>query len=539
MTSLRFLSLLSPLFVFSYHSITLAEPPPEVNVTIRTKAAQMRYDTEVIQAAPGAKVNITLKNEDDLPHNLVVCKPAEKGNDKGMDVAQAAWAMGESGMVKQWIPDHPRVLAHTAMVDPHKEGTLSFNAPETTGEYPFVCTFPGHALVMNGVMKVNVPVPPIKNLHFRYYEGEFKEMPDFAKLNPIQGGPLPSGKCDIELNKPKDKFAYEFEGFLECPKDAEYKFFMGSDDGSRLIIDGNVMLDLNGIHPFGIKEKGKVKLTKGEHKILVQYFEFNGEQQFYLGWSGPGFSETALSTWSPDLSDRKSEKDNFYGMPLIVEKEALIYRNFIAGSSPRGIAVGYPGGINLCWDADQMSVALVWQGAFMDAKGHWSGRGNGDQPPLGYDIAKLGQNRALGILESQTSPWASSYQKEALRNPAYRFHGYELDEKRQPTFKWEFNGVQVVESFAPSGDAKEGNAKLKRTLRLSAEEAPKNLYLLALSGAIEQKESLFVIDKAVKATVAGAEPLVRQEGGKTEVLLPVTFKDGKAELTVTYAWSAK
>ncbi|MEY4484905.1 MAG: hypothetical protein RL693_2357, partial [Verrucomicrobiota bacterium] len=133
MTSTRLLSLLTPLLLFSHHSSTLAEPPPEVNVTIRTKAAQMRYDTEVIQAAPGAKVNITLKNEDDLPHNLVVCKPAEKGNDKGMDVAQAAWAMGESGMAKEWIPDHPRILAHTAMVDPHKEGTLSFTAPETTG----------------------------------------------------------------------------------------------------------------------------------------------------------------------------------------------------------------------------------------------------------------------------------------------------------------------------------------------------------------------------------------------------------------------
>lgn len=539
MTSTRLWSLLSPLLVFSSLPITFAEPPPEVNVTIRTKAAQMRYDTEVIKAAPGAKVNITLKNEDDLPHNLVICKPAEKGNDKGMDVAQAAWAMGESGMVKQWIPDHPRVLAHTDMVDPHKEGTLSFTAPEATGEYPFVCTFPGHALVMNGLLKVNVPVPPIKNLHFRYYEGEFKTLPDFAKLSPIQGGPLPSGKCDIELNKPKDKFAYEFEGFLDCPKDGDYKFFMGSDDGSRLIVDGNVVLELDGIHPFGIKDKPKVKLTKGEHKILVQYFEATGGEQFYLGWSGPGFSETALSAWEPEASDRKNEKDNFYGMPLVVEKEALIYRNFIAGSSPRGIAVGYPGGINLCWDADQMSVALVWQGAFMDAKRHWTGRGSGDQPPLGYDIAKLGQNRALGILESQSAPWAPAYAKEALRDPAYRFHGYELDEKRQPTFKWEFNGVQVLESFEPSGNAKDGNAKLKRTLKLSTKEAPKNLYLLALSGAIEQKESLFVIDKAVKATVTGAEPLVRQEGGKTEVLLPVTFKDGQAELTVTYAWSAK
>lgn len=516
-----------------------AEPPPEVNVTIRTKAAQMRYDTEVIHAAPGAKVNITLKNEDDLPHNLVVCKPAAKGNDKGMDVALAAWALGEAGMIKQWIPDNPRIIAHTDMVDPHKETKFSFTAPETTGDYPFVCTFPGHALVMNGLLKVAVPVPPIKNLHFRYYEGEFKQMPNFQKLSPLAGGPLPSGKCDITLNKPRDRFAYEFEGFLDCPKNGDYKFFMGSDDGSRLIIDDNVVLDMDGIHPFNLKDKSKVKLTSGEHKILIQYFELNGEEQFYLGWSGPGFSETALSEWEPDPADHKTEQDKFYGMPLIVDREARIYRNFITGSSPRGIAVGYPGGVNLCWDADQMNVALVWQGAFMDAKRHWTDRGNGDQPPLGYDVAMLGQNRALGVLESQTSPWVTAYAKDQLRNPEYRFHGYELDDKRQPTFKWEFNGVQVVESFEPSGDAKEGTAKLKRTLKLTVSEAPKNLYLLALSGSIEQKETAFIIDKVVKATVAGAEPLVRKQGDKTEVLLPVTFKDGHAELTVTYAWSAK
>lgn len=539
MTSPRLRYLLTPLLAFSYHGITLAEPPPEVNITIRTKAAQMRYDIQTIKAAPGAKVNITLKNEDDLPHNLVVCKPAEKGNDKGMDVALAAWAMGETGMAKQWIPDSPRILAHTEMIDPHKEGKVSFTVPEASGEYPYVCTFPGHALVMNGLLKVDVPVPPINNLHFRYYEGEFKEMPDFAKLNPIQGGPLPSGKCDIKLNKPKDRFAYEFEGTLICPKDGDYKFSMGSDDGSRLTIDGNVVLDLNGIHPFSIKDKSKIKLTKGEHKILVQYFEFNGGEDFYLGWSGPGFADIALSAWEPAPEDQESEQDKYYGMPLVVENEPLIYRNFIAGSSPRGIAVGYPGGINLCWDADQMSVALVWQGAFMDAKRHWTGRGNGDQPPLGYDIAKLGQNRALGILESQTSPWVPAYAKDQLRNPAYRFHGYELNEKRQPAFKWEFNGVQVLENFEPIGDTKSGNAKLKRVLKLTTRNAPENLYFLALSGSIEQKDSLFIVDKVVNSAVTGAEPLVRKQGDKTEVLLPVIFKDGKAELTVTYAWSAQ
>ncbi len=122
------------------------------------------------------------------------------------------------------------------------------------------------------------------------------------------------------------------------------------------------MIEADGIHPFGIKEK-KIKLTKGEHKILAHYFQGGGEAEFYLGWSGPGFKETALSEWVPNTDRRETDEQKYQGLPLVVKDEALIYRNFIKGSGPRGIAVGYPGGVNLCWDADQMNLALVWQGA--------------------------------------------------------------------------------------------------------------------------------------------------------------------------------
>ncbi|WP_256199432.1 hypothetical protein [Verrucomicrobium spinosum] len=127
-------------------------------------------------------------------------------------------------------------------------------------------------------------------------------------------------------------------------------------------MDNKEVIEADGIHPFGIKEK-KIKLTKGEHKILAHYFQGGGEAEFYLGWSGPGFKETALSEWVPNTDRRETDEQKYQGLPLVVKDEALIYRNFIKGSGPRGIAVGYPGGVNLCWDADQMNLALVWQGA--------------------------------------------------------------------------------------------------------------------------------------------------------------------------------
>ena len=68
-------------------------------------------------------------------------------------------------------------------------------------------------------------------------------------------------------------------------------------------------------------------------------------------------------------------------MPLVPGTEAIIYRNFIKGAGPRAIGVGYPEHVNLAFDANDLRLALIWQGAFIDASRHWSGRGGGFQSP--------------------------------------------------------------------------------------------------------------------------------------------------------------
>ena len=518
-----------------------AEPPPSVNVTIKTLAAQMKYDLETIKAQPGAKVTLTLVNDDDLPHNLVFCKPKGVENDKGMEVAMQAWNMGEAGMKADWIPQNPRVIAHTKMVNPHQKETITFTAPEETGDYPFVCTFPGHAMIMNGTFRVAITTTPIRNLHYRYYLGEnLTKLQEVANLQAVEEGQLPSGKLDPKLHwkQRKNDFVYEFEGSIDCPKDGEYKFVLGSDDGSRLWIDGKDAIYNDGIHPLTLKDK-KIKLTKGEHKIKVLYFQATGGGDLYLSWSGPGFVDEPLSEFEPTSDKKKIDKDKFYGIPLVVEKEPRIYRNFIQGSGPRGIAVGYPGGINLCWDADQMNLAIVWQGAFMDAKRHWTDRGVGEQPPLGYGVAKIPLQRAITELNNPASPWIEPYVSKELRNMDYTFQGYELDELRRPTFKYQYRGVTVTEKFETSGDTKTDNAVLKRVIKFHAKTAPVNLYFLALSGTFETKDKAYILDKAVTVTLQGIEPIVRTEGAKTELILPVTFKNESAEIVMNYSWNVK
>lgn len=532
-------------YAFLLTPLLLADPPPApVTVTIKTKPAQMKYDLEKINAAPGAQITLTLQNEDDLPHNLVVCKAKDDGaNDKGLEVATAAWNLGEAGMKQEWIPENPRILAHTKMVNPHQSETITFNAPAAPGDYPYVCTFPGHAMVMNGTLHIGPTLPLVKNLHYRYYIGDdILKLPDFSKLTAVEEGPLPSGKMDISLHqKERDyDYAYEFEGALDCPRDDEYTFEMGSDDGSQLWIDGKNIIKIDGIHPTKFNTK-KLKLTKGEHNIKVQYFQGSEGARFFLSWKSPNYTEQSLGLYEAPPETRLTENEKFAGLPLVVNQEARIYRNFIEGSSPRGIAVGYPGNVNICWDADQMNLALVWQGVFMDAKRHWTGRGTGNQPPLGYGVAKLGMEHSLAILDSNKAPWTSAQKSDQPHDPAYTFHGYELDAQRQPTFRYDFKGVAVMESFVPEGDQKSGTARIKRVVKLISNKPVDNLYFLALSGSIETKNNAYIFDKTVCVSIKGGTPLPRKSAGRDEVLLPVVFTNEKAgvsaEFTIDYSWN--
>ena len=54
----------------------------------------------------------------------------------------------------QYVPKSTKVLFHTGMVPPDSTEALRFTAPKKTGEYPYICTFPGHWVIMRGVMVV-------------------------------------------------------------------------------------------------------------------------------------------------------------------------------------------------------------------------------------------------------------------------------------------------------------------------------------------------------------------------------------------------
>ena len=106
----------------------------EQEIKIGTLHGKMRYDVESFQVKPGTKVRLTLKNTDEMQHNLLILTP---GENKAMEVAQKAWALGEEAVKKAFVPDVPDVLFHTKVVDPQQSDTITFVAPDKEADYPY------------------------------------------------------------------------------------------------------------------------------------------------------------------------------------------------------------------------------------------------------------------------------------------------------------------------------------------------------------------------------------------------------------------
>lgn len=112
---------------------------------------EMKYDRTTLEVKAGQAIELHFINNDFMQHNVLILAP---GSLEKVGEAADRLAMDPAGTEKEYVPDLPEVLFFTKMVDPEETTVLRFIAPEAPGDYPFVCTFPGHWRLMNGVMKV-------------------------------------------------------------------------------------------------------------------------------------------------------------------------------------------------------------------------------------------------------------------------------------------------------------------------------------------------------------------------------------------------
>ncbi len=148
---IKFIRLFAPLLLLGTLSVH-AQDAVEVKITGND---QMQYDTKSFQAKPGQKVKLTFTNIGKLPkvamgHNVVVL---QKGSDK-QAFAMEAIKFAANEYIPTSAPFKDQILAHTKLLGPGESTSIEFTAPTEPGDYPYLCTFPGHFAVMNGMMTV-------------------------------------------------------------------------------------------------------------------------------------------------------------------------------------------------------------------------------------------------------------------------------------------------------------------------------------------------------------------------------------------------
>lgn len=109
----------------------------------------LKYTKEELRVNSGDIVSLSLENPDDMQHNLVITQ-AGQGQAVGSDALQ----LGLKGPGMHYIPDNQAILWHTSLLEPETSETIYFQAPLKPGRYEYVCTVPGHAALMKGVLIV-------------------------------------------------------------------------------------------------------------------------------------------------------------------------------------------------------------------------------------------------------------------------------------------------------------------------------------------------------------------------------------------------
>lgn len=133
---------------------------------------------------------------------------------------------------------------------------------------------------------VDIYNPEINGWNYRYYEGKLRVLPNYDTLVAVDSGRV----SVINLKKLKQRphfWAFQFEAYLDIPTEGEYSFYLSSDDGARIVINSEEVVVNDGIH-YKTQRNGRVRLTKGKHKVRLEHFNWWSYNSLELLMSGPG-----------------------------------------------------------------------------------------------------------------------------------------------------------------------------------------------------------------------------------------------------------
>ncbi len=117
------------------------------------------------------------------------------------------------------------------------------------------------------------------------WNGDFDRVPDFAALGP--GSRTTASTVTVADIQDKEYVARVYSGFVEVDRDEVYVFALRSDDGSRLWVGGQLVVDNDGLHS-PLEKSGAVALAKRRHEIRVEWFNKTGGLDLALRMGAAG-----------------------------------------------------------------------------------------------------------------------------------------------------------------------------------------------------------------------------------------------------------
>ncbi len=122
-------------------------------------------------------------------------------------------------------------------------------------------------------------------LHYEFIKGYCVKMEDLKKYPVVKSGTIKTFNINEAGND--IAFGYRYGGYILAPADGIYEFFVNSNDGGILYVDGKLLINNDGFHKTQEKSK-KIGLAKGFHPVLMEYFQMGGAKALTISWEKPG-----------------------------------------------------------------------------------------------------------------------------------------------------------------------------------------------------------------------------------------------------------
>ena len=127
-------------------------------------------------------------------------------------------------------------------------------------------------------------------LDYKYFEGNWKMLPDFGKLEAKKTGVVED--IGLSIQDQRDNFGVVFSGYLKIAEKGEYLFSIRSDDGTRVSLAGKEIILNDGVHDMIPAPSQPVLLAAGFYPLEVEYFEAAGGEGIEINTYSP-----ADGTW--------------------------------------------------------------------------------------------------------------------------------------------------------------------------------------------------------------------------------------------------